>query len=70
MRRQTRGTETSKYPEEEKANAISQVAASETETAQTKRLASWGCRTLYTESERNEVDEANWKVPRNKVTAL
>jgi hypothetical protein len=44
--RQTRGTETSYYPEEEKANAISQVAASETETAQTKRLASWGCRTL------------------------
>ncbi len=46
IRRQTRGTETSKYPEEEKANAISQVAASETESAQTKRLASWGCRTL------------------------
>ena len=31
--RQTRGTETSKYPEEEKANAISQVAASETENS-------------------------------------
>ena len=28
--RQTRGTETSQYPEEEKANAISRVAASET----------------------------------------
>ena len=44
--RQTRGTETSYYPEEEKANAISQVAASETERAQTKELALWGCRTL------------------------
>ena len=29
----TRGTETSKYPEEKKANAISQVAASERDTA-------------------------------------
>ncbi len=29
----TRGTETSKYPEEEKAKAISSVAASERETA-------------------------------------
>ena len=45
--RQTRGTETSKYPEEEKANAISQVAASETESAQTRKLAFWGCRTLH-----------------------
>ena len=61
--RQTRGTETSKYPEEEKANAISQVAASETETAQTRRLAFWGCRTLYTELQRNGIDEAVWKGP-------
>ena len=30
----TRGTETSKYPEEKKANAIPQVAASERGTAQ------------------------------------
>ncbi len=45
--RQTRGTETSQYPEEEKANAISRVAASETELAQTKKLAFWGCRTLH-----------------------
>ncbi len=43
--RQTRGTETSQYPEEEKANAISQVAASETDIAQTRKLAFWGCRT-------------------------
>ena len=47
MWRHTRGTETSKYPEEEKANAISQVAASETESAQTRKLAFWGCRTLH-----------------------
>jgi len=40
--RQTRGTETSQYLEEEKANAISQVAASETETAQTKEHVSLG----------------------------
>ena len=32
---QTRGTETSQYPEEEKARAISSVAASEGEGAQT-----------------------------------
>ena len=31
----TGGTETSKYPEEEKATAISSVVASEEETAQT-----------------------------------
>jgi hypothetical protein len=68
--RQTRGTETSKYPEEEKANAISQVAASETEEAQTKRLASWGCRTLYTELQRNGVNEEVWKGPSKKVTTL
>ena len=42
----TRGTETSKYPEEEKENSIPQVAASETGLAQTRKLASWGCRTL------------------------
>ena len=32
---ETRGTETSKYPEEKKENSISQVAASEREGAQT-----------------------------------
>ena len=68
--RQTRGTETSQYPEEEKENSIPQVAASETGRAQTKRLASWGCRTLYTELQRNGVDEAAWKGPPEKVTAL
>ena len=34
----TRGTETSKYPEEEKTNVIPQVAASERGGAQTDRL--------------------------------
>ncbi len=70
MRRHTRGTETSKYPEEEKANAIPSVAASETGTAQTKRLASWGCRTLYTELQRNDISEEVWKGQPEKVTAL
>ena len=40
---QTRRTETSKYPEEEKETSISLVAASEKERAQTKELALWGC---------------------------
>ncbi len=35
-RRQTRGTETSKYPEEEKTIVIPGVVASETGRAQTK----------------------------------
>jgi hypothetical protein len=61
MRRQTRGTETSKYPEEEKANAISQVAASETETAQTSQHADWGCRTFHMELQKIRVDESIWK---------
>ena len=34
-KRRTRGTETSKYPEEEKTRVISLVAASEREVAQT-----------------------------------
>ena len=39
----TRGTETSKYPEEEKEKSISRVAASEKEGAQTMEHAPWGC---------------------------
>lgn len=57
MRRHTRRTETSKYPEEEKENSIPLVAASETGRAQTRVLASWGCRTLSTELQRNSLDE-------------
>ena len=38
----TRGTETSKYPEEKKENSISKVAASEMERGQTRVRALWG----------------------------
>ena len=42
-RRRTRGTETSKYPEEEKTTVIFQVVASERERAQTWLVtADWG----------------------------
>ena len=68
--RQTQGTETSKYLEEEKEKSIPWVAASETGRAQTKRLASWGCRTLNTELQKNELDEATWKGPPEQVKAL
>ena len=44
LRGGTRGTETSKYPEEKKTKVISQVAASEREEAQT--VAIRGCRRL------------------------
>lgn len=40
---QTRRTETSKYPEEEKETSIFLVAASEKERAQTEELALRGC---------------------------
>ena len=68
--RQTQGTETSKYLKEEKEKSIPLVAASEKGRAQTKKLASWGCRTLYTELQRNELSEAAWKGPPKKVTVL
>ena len=67
---QTQGTETSKYLQEQKENSIPWVAASETGRAQTKELALWGCRTLYTELQKIGLDEATWKGPRNKVKAL
>ncbi len=51
---QTWGTETSKYPQEEKAIAIPIVAASEVGTAQTRKLASWGCRTEHLSYQSNE----------------
>ena len=37
-RRRTRGTETSKYPEEEKSNEMPTVAASEEGRGQTRKL--------------------------------
>ena len=68
--RQTQGTETSKYLQEQKENSIPWVAASETGRAQTKELALWGCRTLNTELQKNDLGEATWKGPQNKVKAL
>ena len=65
----TRRTETSKYPEEEKETSIPLVAASETGRAQTRKLASWGCRTLYTELQRNALGEATWKGLPKRVKA-
>ena len=47
----TRGTETSKYPEEKKETSISVVAASEEERGQTRRL-----RTLGVEDHQRETD--------------
>ena len=47
----TRGTETSKYPEEKKETSISVVAASEEERGQTRRL-----RTLGVEDHQGETD--------------
>ena len=41
----TRGTETSKYPQEYKSIEILLVAASERRLAQTNMRACWGCRT-------------------------
>ena len=60
--RQTQGTETSKYLQEEKENSIPLVAASETGRAQTNKLACWGCRTLYTELQKNMLDESSGKM--------
>ena len=60
MQRYTRGTETSKYPEEEKETSISLVAASEKERAQTRSLL-LGLRTNHKMSE--SLAEENWKVP-------
>ena len=63
MQRQTRGTETSKYPEEEKTIVIPSVAASERGLAQTKELAPWGCGTSHMELQRNTLGEEVWKGP-------
>ena len=70
MKRQTRGTETSKYPEEEKTKVIPSVAASERGLAQTKELAPWGCRTSHMELQSCRLNEEVWKGPPKKVKAL
>ena len=69
-RRHTRGTETSKYPEEEKTIVIPSVAASERGLAQTKELAPWGCRTSHMELQRCWLGEEVWKGPLKEVKAL
>ena len=68
--RHTRGTETSKYPEEEKTKVIPSVAASERGTAQTRELALWGCRTVHMELQRCRLGEEVWKGPLEEVKAL
>jgi hypothetical protein len=70
MKRHTGGTETSKYPEEEKTKVIPSVAASERGLAQTKELAPWGCRTSHMELQRCWLGEEVWKGPLEEVKAL
>ena len=48
-RKGTRGTETSKYPEEEKSNEMPTVAASEEGRAQTMELRLYGVEDLHQE---------------------
>ena len=57
QRRQTRGTETSQYPEEKKSTEIPSVVVSERGTAQTGSVA-W------------KIGEAGWKAPPQQVTGL
>jgi hypothetical protein len=68
--RHTKGTETSKYLEEEKTIVIPSVAASERGTAQTRELALWGCGTSHMELQRSRLNEEVWKGPPKKVKAL
>ena len=56
-RRQTRGTETSQYPEEKKSTEIPLVVVSERGGAQTGSVA-------------GNCDEAGWKAPPQQVTGL
>src|SRR5690348_7885399 len=50
VQRQTRGTETSQYPEEKKTKVIPSVAASERGEAQTCALVRGGCGTFHMKS--------------------
>ena len=66
--RRTRGTETSKYPEEEKTTVISQVVASEREVAQTIfGLAGGGV--VGPQYPRQSEVEAAWKAAPQRVKA-
>ena len=58
----TRGTETSKYPEEKKEKSISVVAASEEERGQTESLRTLGVAGRQREAE----DELNTEGKRNR----
>ena len=62
----TRGTETSKYPEEEKETSISSVAASESERAQTTRLRLGGVEGR--QNVRQNLGEEFWKGLPKRVT--
>ena len=70
IEKETRGTETSKYPEEEKETSIFLVAASERERGQTTSLLV-GLRTLITygfDSRRDlESSNAEGKIPVDEI---
>ena len=63
----TRGTETSKYPEERKEKSILSVAASEEGRAQTEEHALRGCGSAQIQV---SLVEELWKGPAKKVTPL
>ena len=68
--KETRGTETSKYPEEEKETSISQVAASERERGQTKclHLGLWTLINWGFDSRRDlESSDAEGKIPVDEI---
>ena len=60
MPSETRGSETSQYPQEKKSTEIAQVVASERATAQTIRFTGWGCGTSEYE---NTLSSRSWKAP-------
>jgi hypothetical protein len=70
VRRQTRGTETSKYPEEEKTIVIPSVAASERGLAQTYGFIRRGCGTSHMELQRCSLGEEIWKGLPQRVKVL
>ena len=65
----TRGTETSKYPQEKKERSIPSVAASERGRAQTNYLRMVGVVGSPTKSLQS-LAEATWKGPPQKVIVL
>ena len=63
----TRGTETSKYPEEEKETSIFKVAASEMERGQTRGSNAFGVADCVIDSDL--LAEVCWKAPPKRVKA-